>query len=220
MRLVLALALAVCGVAVAPGNARAVPGWCPPICNAVPDVAWIESSSIPLFPVYRWPGLAGMAVTATRPRFEFETWCAGPALADDPRGYSVAARAVVPNPAGQWNLSVQVMHWRGDTVTGGRAALETLEKARMALSACQVGSPQISPSITTSDEQQLAMVISDTGSRVMHAYLLADPGSSTVVELALWSSVPALVEWSAPPDAQVFDAMAGPLCAAYLGSCR
>lgn len=119
MRLVLALVLAVCGLVVAPGIARAVPGACPPICNAVPNVAWIESSSI-----------------------------------------------------------------------------------------------------TTNDAEQLAMVVSDAGSRAMHSCLLVDPDSSTLVELALWSTLPALVEWPALPDTQVFDAMAGPLCAAYLGSCR
>ncbi len=52
-------------------------------------------------------------------------------------------------------------------------------------------------------------MISDPGSRVMHAYLLADPGNSTLVEVVLWTTLPALVEWPAVSDAQVFDAMAG-----------
>ncbi|HEY9267623.1 MAG TPA: ATPase [Mycobacterium sp.] len=220
MRLMLAVALAVCGLVVTPGIAQPVPGHCPPICDAIPDSAWIEPSSIPLFPVYRWPGLAGVAVTATTPRFGFEEWCAGPAAADDARDYSVAARAEVPSPAGQWNLRAQVIHWRGDTATGGRTALEVLERARLALRTCQNTAAGISPSITTSDAQRLATVISDGGRRVMHAYLLADPGSSTVVELALWATTPVLAEWPAVADAQVFDALAGPLCAAYLGSCR
>ena len=216
----LAVALAVCGLVVTPGLARPVPGFCPPFCDAIPDSAWIESSSLPLFPVYRWPGLAGLAVTATAPRFEFETWCAGPRGADDPRDYAVAARAGVPNPAGQWNLRVQVMHWRGDTVTGGRTALELLEKARIALTGCHTTAPRVSPSTTTNEAQRLAAVISEPGRRVMHTYLLAHPGSSTLVELALWSTTPVLVEWPAVADARVFDAMVEPLCAAYLGSCR
>lgn len=223
MRLMLAVALAVCGlcgVVVTPGIARPAPGFCPPFCDSIPDSAWIESSSIPLSPVYRWPGLAGLAVTATNPRFEFETWCAGPVAVDDPRDYAVAARAVVPNPPGQWNLHVQVLHWRGDTVTGGRTALATLEKARIALANCQVSAPQISPSITTSEAQRLAAVISEPGSRVMHTYLFADPNSSSLVELTLWLTLPVLVPWPTVSDEQVFDAMSGPLCAAYLGSCR
>lgn len=220
MRLMLAVALTMCGLVFTPGAARSVPGFCPPICDAVPDSAWIESSSLPLFPVYHWPSLPGVAVTAARPRFELDAWCAVPAAVGDPRDYSVAARAVVPNPAGQWNLRVQVMHWRGDTVTGGRLALETLEKARIALANCHLTAPQVSPSITTSDAQRFAAVVSDPGSRAMHAYLLADPGNSTLVEVVLWTTLPAQVEWPAVSDAQVFDAMAGPLCAAYLGSCR
>nr|WP_203471437.1 ATPase [Mycolicibacterium chubuense] len=228
MRSVLALAVAsavatawsLTGLVFSPGMARAAPGICPPFCDAIPDSAWIESSSIPLSSVYRWPGLAGVAVTAAKPRFEFESWCASPAIPGDPRDYAVAARATVPNPDGQWNLQAQVLHWRGDTVTGGRTALATIERARMALSSCGATAPTVSPSLTTSEADRLAAVISDPGSRVMHVYLLAEPSNSTVVEVVLWTTIPAVVEWRAVSDAQIFDAMSTPLCAAYLGSCR
>lgn len=73
-----------------------------------------------------------------------------------PRDYAVAAQARVANPAGQWNLHVQVMHWRGDTVTGGPDALQTLEWARMALASCHLTAPQVSPSLTTSGAMELA----------------------------------------------------------------
>jgi hypothetical protein len=77
-----------------------------------------------------------------------------------------------------------------------------------------------SPSITTSDVQRIAAVISVPGRRVVHEYLLADPSSSTIVELAMWASSPPQVDWPAVPDDQIFEAMAAPLCSAYLGSCR
>ena len=63
-------------------------------------------------------------------------------------------------------------------------------------------------------------MISDAGHQVMHEYLLADPDSSTIVELAMWLSLPPQVEWPSVADGQVLDAMAAPLCNAYLGSCR
>jgi hypothetical protein len=63
-------------------------------------------------------------------------------------------------------------------------------------------------------------VISVAGDQVMHEYLLAHPSSSTVVELAMWSSLPTQVDWPAVSDAQVFEAMVAPLCSAYLRSCR
>ncbi|WP_197420100.1 ATPase [Mycobacterium sp. NAZ190054] len=220
-RVVLALAVAVYELALTPGQAQAVPGVCPPICDAIPDAAWIESSSVPLYPVYRWPGLAGVAVTAAAPRFGFESWCAGPVREVDARDHAVAATARVTKPAGQWNLHVQVLHWRGDVVTGGRTALQTLEWARMALASCHLTAPQVSPSLTTSDAMQLVGVISEAGRRVMRTYLLADPASSSLVELTLWTTLPAAVEWrGVAPDTEVLDAMAFPLCAAYLGSCR
>src|SRR4029077_5752060 len=133
VRLMLAVALATCGLAIAPNagwSASAVPGQCPPICDAIPDWAWVDPPAIPLYPVYRWPGLAGLAVTAPSPRFGFEALCTSPPGADDARTYAVAARSVVLHQVGQWNLLVQVVHWRGDTATGGPTALTTLETAR------------------------------------------------------------------------------------------
>jgi hypothetical protein len=223
MRLLLAVAVATCGLVIAPGNgglARAVPGECPPFCDAIPDSAWIAPAAIPLHSVYNWPGLPGLAVTASPTKFGFEALCDSPPLADDPRAYVVAERAVVPNPAGQWNLAVQVMHWRGATAWGGPTTLDALETARARLRDCQATAPQASPSITTDQREQIAAVISVAGEQVMHEYLLAHPDSSTVVELAMWSTLPPQVGWPAVADAQVFDAMAAPLCSAYLGSCR
>jgi len=223
LRLLLAVVVAACGFVIAPSAswpAHAVPGVCPPICDAIPDSAWIAPTSIPLYPVYRWPGLAGLAVTAPSPRFGFEAMCGSPPVADDPRAYVVAARSVVLNPEGQWNALVQVLHWRGDTVTGGPTALSMLETARSRLHDCQTTAAKASPSITTSSPTRIAAVISDAGHQVMHEYLLAHPASSTVVELAMWSTVPPQADWPPVADAQVLDAMAGPLCSAYLGSCR
>jgi hypothetical protein len=219
----MAVALATCGLTIAPSAgwpARAVPGECPPICDAIPDSAWIVPTSIPLFPVYRWPGLAGLSVTAPSPRFGFEALCGSPPVANDPRSYAVAARSVVLHQEGQWNLLVQVIHWRGDTATGGPTALSTLGAAKSRLRDCQSTAAAVSPSITTDDQRRIVAVISDAGRQVMHEYLLAHPESSTIVELAMWSSLPPQVDWPAVADAQVLDAMAAPLCNAYLGSCR
>src|SRR3954452_1327424 len=193
VRLLLAVAVATCGLAIGPSTgwpARAVPGECPPICDAIPDSAWIAPTSIPMYAVYRWPGLAGLAVTAPSPRFGFEALCGSPLLADDPRAYAVAARSVVLHEQGQWNLLVQVVHWRGDAATNGPTAQTTLETARSRLRDCQSTAPAASPSITTDDRLRIAAVISSAGQQVMHEYLLAHPASSTIVELAMWSTMP------------------------------
>lgn len=221
MRFVLAVAIVTCGIAVVPApSAGAVPGVCPPICDAIPDSAWIAPESIPLFAVYRWPRLAGLAVTASSPRFGFEALCVSPPVAQDPRRYVVAARAVVLQPPGQWNLLVQVLHWRGSVTHGGPAALATLDAARDRFDECQATAPAASPSVTSSDTRRIAAVISVAGDQVMREYLLADPDSGSVVELAMWSTLPVAVDWPAVSDATVFAAMAAPLCSAYIGSCR
>jgi hypothetical protein len=203
-----------------PAGPRARFPACPPVCDAIPDSAWIAPTSVPLHSVYRWSGLAALAVTAPSPKFGFEALCGSPSVADDPRAYAVGARSAVPHKEGQGNLLVQVIHWRGDTATGGPTALTTLETAGSRSRECQSTAANASPSITTDDPRRIAAVISDAGDQVMHEYLLADPQSSTVVELAMWSSLPPQVDWPAVADEQVLDAMAAPLCSAYIGSCR
>ncbi len=171
--------------------------------------------------MYQWPGLAGLAVTAPATRFGFEALCDSPPVADDARAYVVAARAVVPNPAGQWNLAVQVMHWRGDTAAqGGPTAHGHPRDRRPGCGTARRRPRRRRRRSPPTYRSGIAAVISVAGDQVMHEYLLAHPASSTVVELAMWSSLPPQVDWPAVPDAQVLEAMAAPLCNAYLGSCR
>ncbi|RDH78807.1 ATPase [Mycolicibacterium moriokaense] len=225
MRLILAVLLTAVGLAVAPGAsgpAYARPMDCPPNCDRIPDSAWIDPTALPLYSTYRWPGLAGLAVTATDPRFRFEQACASPPVPDDPRSYAVAARAAVPQPAGQWQLAVQVLHWRGETWRGGQLASAVFDTAVQSLRRCQLTSPLTSPSLTTDTPDRMAAVISNAlpGQPVVHQYLLVNAANSTVVELAMWATTPPRVGWPAVPDADVLDAMNTPLCTAYIDSCR
>ncbi|GFG74377.1 ATPase [Mycobacterium botniense] len=218
MRAVLATMLVV-GGAVAPVAAMAVhadPETCPAVCDRIPGSAWIPARDVPLNAVYRWPALAAaaVAVTGTTPRFRFEELCATPTPPQDPRQYAVAARAAVANPDGQWQLQAQVLHWRGDTARGGQAAASVFRNAAAALQACQPGT---SPPITLEQTDRLVAVVG--GPVVLHTYLLAHPASSTVSELALWSSDPPQVPWPLTADTQILDAMTAPLCTAYIASC-
>jgi hypothetical protein len=221
MRLMLAAVLATFGLATG-WPAQAFPIDCPPNCDRIPDSAWIEPNAIPLFPVYLWPRLAAVAVTATEPRFRFEEACGTPPIVDDARRYAVAARAVVPQPASQWQLQVQVIHWRGETWRGGETATAVFDAAVAALRSCQLTAPLTSPSITTDSPDRMAAVISGSipGQPVLHEYLLVHPRSSTLAEVALWAPAPPVVGWPVVPDAQVLDAMKAPLCRAYIDSCR
>lgn len=214
------IALAICGLSVTPIMAWAEPYDCPPMCDQIPASAWIAAADIPLDRTYSWPELAGRAVSTVGPRFRFEGDCALPTLPGDAREYAVAARALVPQPEGQWQLQAQVLHWRGETWRGGQLAAGVVRAAALALRACQLTAPASSPSITTDSPGRLAAVISIDGRRVLRQYLLADVRNSTVVELALWSATPPQVPWPSVFDSQVLDAMERPLCAAYIGSCR
>jgi hypothetical protein len=166
--------------------------------------------------------LAGIAVTATTPRFKFEEACATPPTPDDPRNEVVAARAVVPQPEGQWQLQVQVLHWRGETWRGGQLATAVFDKAVAALRGCQLTSPLTSPSLTTDSPNRVAAVVSGVlpGQSVLREYLLVNPYNSTIVEVAMWAATPPRVDWPAVADAQILDAMNAPLCTAYIASCR
>ena len=147
--------------------------------------------------------------------------CDSPPVADDARELCGRRAAGVPDPDGQWQLQVQVLHWRGDDRPGGRRPRVTFETAGPALRNCQRRAPLSSPSITTDQLERIAAVISGlAGGQVMHEYLLADPRQQHPGRAGHVVVAPPLVDWPAVPDAQVLDAMAAPLCNAYLGSCR
>ncbi|OBG52479.1 ATPase [Mycolicibacterium fortuitum] len=216
-RVIVAMSIVLCGLTAAPPSAWSEPSLdCPPLCDRIPDSAWVRASQLPLAREYRWPGLAGLAVTSVAPRFRFEEECASPPIPGDPRGYAVAARSEVSQPEGHWQLRVQVLHWRGETWQGGQTALAVVQGAAGALRGCQGAGI----SITTDRPGRLAAAINFGNTRTLHQYLLADPDNSTVVELAMWASTPPQVPWSAPSDRAVLDALADPLCTAYIGSCR
>jgi hypothetical protein len=200
--------------------AHADPESCPPMCDRIPDTAWISPSDVPLSSTYRWPSLAAAAVPitgTTTPRFRFEEVCATPVVGQDTRNSAVTSRAIVGNPQGQWQLQAQILHWRGDTARGGQNASSVFNGAAAALRGCQLGAPAESPSVTTDEPTRLAAVIS--GPVLVHTYLVAHPQNSTISELTLWSSGTPQVPWPITLDAQVLDAMTGPVCAAYIGSC-
>jgi hypothetical protein len=114
------------------------------------------------------------------------------------------------------------MHWRGETWRGGQLASAVFDSAVASLRNCQVTAPLTSPSITTDTPTRMAAVLSGVlpGQAVLHQYLLLNPDNSTVVEVAMWATSPPRVDWPPVPDAQVLDAMDGPLCTAYIDSCR
>ena len=217
MRIALAMLMAAGGIAfVAPVSAEPA-STCPPACNQIPDSAWITPTSIPLNIHYNWPQLSGLAVSTRSPRFRFEELCNSPPMAADPRSYAVAERAVTTNPDGQWQLQAQVVHWRGETWRGGQLVEDTFAAAMSALQSCQLTNPSASPSLTLNEPDRIAAAIS--GPVILHEYLLADPVSSTVTELALWTASPAATPWPAVSDAAVLDSLGTPLCTAYIGSC-
>ena len=217
MRMVLGTLLVACGLVVAP-PAAATPETCPPACDRIPEAAWIPPWGIPLNSHYAWPRLPGVAVTAVAPRFRFEELCASPPVLLDPRSWAVAERALVVNPEGQWQLQAQVLHWRGETWRGGQLAQEVFDAAAGALRSCQRTNVTASPSVTTDEPDRMAAVIS--GPVILHQYLVANPGNSTITELAMWSTAPPLTTWPGVDDTAVLDAMGAPLCAAYIGSCQ
>jgi hypothetical protein len=217
MRMALTAVVLAAGIGVAAPVSAEPAATCPPACNRIPATAWIGPSAIPLDSVYSWPELAGLAVTARSPRFRFEELCATPVPATDPRRYAFAERAEVTHPSGQWQLHAQVMHWPGETWRGGELAQQTLTAAAAALKNCQAGNPGASASLVVDEPDRIAAAIS--GPVVVHQYLLADPVNSTVTELALWSQAPVQTPWPALTDTAVLDALAAPLCTAYVGSC-
>jgi hypothetical protein len=223
MRVILAAMLAVGGFAVAlivVVPAHADPETCPPVCDQIPNSAWIPQHVLPLDSVYNWPALAGSSVPLTgtgTARFRFEDLCATPEAPQDARASAVGARVTITHPDGQWQLQAEVLHWRGDTARGGPTAAGVFSNAVAALRGCQQRAPAQSPSITSDEPNRMAAVVS--GPVIMHTYLVAHVASSTVSELTLWSQGPPQVSWPAMADDPVLNSMIAPLCDAYIASC-
>lgn len=217
MRMALTTVVLASCIAIAPPVSAEPASTCPPACNRIPATAWIPPAAIPLNSVYSWPQLAGLAVTARPPRFRFEELCGTRTVPADPRSYAVAERSQVSQPPGQWQLQSQVLHWPGETWWGGQLAQDTVTAAVAAVKACQATNPAASASLVVDEPNRLAVAVS--GPVVLHEYVVADPVNSTVTELALWSTSPALTPWPAVTDTAVLDALAAPLCTAYLDSC-
>ncbi len=200
--------------------APAEPETCPPVCDQIPDTAWISAAAIPLNSAYHWPSPARSAVAMTgtaTPRFRFEEVCATPVFPQDTRNSAVAARATADNAAGQWQLRAEVVHWRGDTAQGGPNVRSVFDIAAAALRGCQLGAAAESPSVTVEEPNRLSAVIS--GPTILHTYLVAHPENSTLSELTLWGTDPVQPPWPIISDGQVLDAMSSSLCAAYVSSC-
>ena len=224
MRLVVAVTLIAGGLLVTSISlshpVRADPQTCPPVCDQIPDTAWISREAIPLNSTYHWPAPAASAVSMTNaatPRFRFEEVCATPAFPQDARNSAVASRMTVDQPPGQWQLRAEVVHWRGVTGRDGSAVTSVFDIAAGAVRGCQLGAAAESPSVTVDEPNRLSAVVS--GPTMLHTYLVAQPENSTISELTLWASDPVQLPWPIISDAQVLDAMSSSMCAAYLGSC-
>ncbi|WP_373203185.1 ATPase [Mycobacterium marinum] len=163
------------------------------------------------------------------PKFEADELCAtGAAAADDERASALAARINLPNPPGQWQLQVQILHWRGDPWIAGQRASAVMDSATSILrNSCAITAPEVSVSRITEQNvpghpgQSLTAVISQIGTtpRIVHEYLVSDLRSNTVVELAMWSTDPPAVDWPTVNDDQLLAEMVAPLCTAYVNSC-
>jgi len=217
MRMVLTAVAAASCVYASPAASAEPAGSCPPVCHRIPATAWIAPTEIPLHSTYAWPKLAGLSVTARSPRFRVEELCGSPVGDADPRHYAVAERSEVSNPGGEWQLRAQVVHWRGETWRGGQLAQDALGSAVAAITNCQATNPGSSASLLVAEPDRVVAAVS--GPVVLHQYLLADPVTSTVTELALWARAPVRTPWPAVTDSAVLDALAAPLCTAYLDSC-
>src|ERR1700678_2317443 len=111
--------LAMALIAVIPASAE--PDNCPPLCDQIPETAWIHRHAVPLDSVYNWPALPGSAVslTGTVSRFRFEDLCGARAVPQDARDSAVAARVTAAHPDSPSQLHAQGVPLRGASGPGG-----------------------------------------------------------------------------------------------------
>jgi serine/threonine protein kinase len=212
----------------APDPNRPPNGNCPPACTHIPDSAWIAPPAIPLSDRYPRPPLGPLSEHVSNPRFRIDELCAAGPVADDERNGAIASRLILPEPPDQWQLQVQILHWRGDPWIGGQRASAVVDSATSLLrNTCSSTAPGVSVSRIAEQNvpghpgQSLSAVLTVRGTAplVAHEYLVSDLRNSTVVELAMWSTSPPAVAWPTINDDQVLADMVAPLCTAYVNSC-
>jgi serine/threonine-protein kinase len=212
----------------APDPNRPQNGNCPPACTHIPDSAWIAPPAIPLFNRYPRPPLGPLSEPVSNPRFRIDELCAAGPVTDDQRNGAIASRLILPEPPDQWQLQVQILHWRGDPWIAGQRASAVMNSAISLLrNTCSSTAPEVSVSRIAEQNvpghpgQSLAAVLTVRGTAPMlaHEYLVSDLRNSTVVELAMWSTSPPAVAWPTINDDQVLADMVAPLCTAYVNSC-
>jgi len=104
MRMVLAVLLAAGGLVVA-APAAAEPETCTPVCDRIPDSAWIASWAIPAELALRLAAATRLSVTATAPRFGSRS-CAPARRSPRTRAPTWwPEKAAVANPEGQWQAA-------------------------------------------------------------------------------------------------------------------
>jgi serine/threonine protein kinase len=212
----------------APDPNRPPNGNCPPACTRIPDSAWIAAPAIPLSQRYPRPPLGPLSEPVSNPRFRIDELCAAGPVADDERNGAIASRLILPEPPDQWQLQVQILHWRGDPWIAGQRASAVMDSAIALLrNTCSSTAPEVSVSRIAEQNvpghpgQSLAAVLTVRGTAPLlaHEYLVSDLRNSTVVELAMWSTSPPAVDWPAIKDDQLLADMVAPLCTAYVNSC-
>ena len=213
VRLLLALAVATCGLVIAPSTpasrrARRVPADLRRHPRFGVDRARPRRRCTRCITGRAWPDLPSRRPRRGSPSRRL---CARRRSLGDARDYAVASQATVAEPAGPMAAA-----GAGHALARGHRSVRADGDGRPSSwpgPGCETARsprrwhPRRSPPATRS---ALAAVISVAGQRVMHQYLLAHPASSTIVELAMWSTLPPLVRWPAVPDAQVLDAHGRP----------
>ena len=173
-----------------------------------------------MYDKYSWPQLGPLSEAVSSPRFKSDELCAAAPLSVEERDSALASQVILPNPPGQWQLQVQILHWRGDPWVAGQRASAVMDSATALLrNNCSFNAPGVSVSRITEQSvpghpgESLAAVITMGGATplVAHEYLVSDLRNSTVVELAMWSTSPAAVDWPTMDDDQLLADMVAPL---------
>ena len=194
---------------------------CPPVCDQIPDTAWIQQRAVPLNSTYNWPAPAGLAVqvTGTRRRASGSRSCVrAAAVPQDPRDSAVAARVTVVHPDGQWQLQAQILHWRGDTARGGATAASVFSNARRGAARLPAG---VAAAVAVDHQRRTEPDGRGHQRTGHHAYL---PGRARGEQhdqradaLVVGSAAGALAVDGRRP--RCWTRMTAPLCEAYIASC-
>ncbi len=203
---------AVSAAVVIVGLGTAIPAVAEP--KSLPDSVWANPRDVPMDHASHWASLSRNAVSVDRPAFWSANLCfsLGESLPQSPE----SASATVSSDESGWTAVEVIAHWPGDTYVTDQYASTVYRSLRARLDRCfnAIGAQVSVTDLSSGHAATVTLPAQGSKQPQYHLYVVQQPGTGTVAELAVTNAVTGAVgsSWVEADDHQVLRGVATPIC--------